>query len=106
MVPVDYTYQSKKKYQEPFHLLVQEQLCQFPIQLSPLGHVGLPATICIYVVGLLPVNLNILFYFGPLKIMVVTPNYLCFDCITLKKWRYEDINVTECIVYMFRAMTL
>ena len=23
MVPVDYSYQSKKKYQEPFHLLVQ-----------------------------------------------------------------------------------
>ena len=30
MVPVDYSYQSKKKYQEPFLLLVQ--LCQFPIR--------------------------------------------------------------------------
>ena len=31
MVPVDYSYESKKKYQEPFLLLVQQQLCQFPI---------------------------------------------------------------------------
>ena len=28
---------------------------------SPPGHPGLPATTCVYVVGLLPVELNILF---------------------------------------------
>ena len=37
------------------------------------------------------------FYLGPLKIngsiVVVTPNYLCFDCIILEK-NYEDINTT------------
>ena len=31
MVPADYTYQSKKNYQEPFLLLVQLWLWQFPI---------------------------------------------------------------------------
>ena len=39
MIPVDYSYQSKKKYQEPFLLLAQSQLCQFPIrQTSNLVH--------------------------------------------------------------------
>ena len=44
------------------------RMYQFPIQLSPPGHAGFPATICIYVVGLLPVELNVLFYFGPPEI--------------------------------------
>ena len=44
------------------------RMYQFPIQLSPPGQAGFPATICIYVVGLLPVELYVLFYFGPPKI--------------------------------------
>ena len=52
---------------------------------SPPGHPGLPATTCIYVVGLLPVELNFILVLQ--REIVVTPNYLCFDCIILKKWK-------------------
>ena len=62
MVLVDYSYQSKKKYQDLFIYLSRNSFASF-LYSSPPGHVGLPATICIYVVGLLPVNLNILFLF-------------------------------------------
>ena len=31
MVPVDCSYQSEKKHQEPVLLLVQQQFCQIPI---------------------------------------------------------------------------
>ena len=51
LVPVDYSCQSKKKYQEPFILLVQLQLCQFPnsfasflLQTSNLLHSSLHLT--------------------------------------------------------------
>ena len=51
LVPVDYSCQSKKKYQEPFLLLVQLQLCQFPnsfasflLQTSNLLHSSLHLT--------------------------------------------------------------
>ena len=72
MVLVDYSCQSKKKYQEPYHLLVQQQLAlpvsYTALSTSPPGHAGLLATTCIYVVSLLPAEPNLLFYFGPPKI--------------------------------------
>ena len=71
MVPVDYSYQSKKKYPGTFSFTCpvtalpvsyrrRLTLCT-ALSTSPPGHPGLPATTCIYVVGLLPVELNFLF---------------------------------------------
>ena len=59
MVPVDYSYQSKQKYQEPFLFLSNNSLASFLSQMSNLvhssGHPGLPATTCICRVSLLPI---------------------------------------------------
>ena len=73
MVPIDYSYQSKKKKKKKrnvrnlFFYLSSNSFASFPSQTSNLvhsslaGHPGLPATTCIYLVGLLPVELNVLF---------------------------------------------
>ena len=99
-VLVDYSCQSKKKYQEPFHLLVQQQLAlpvsYTALSTSPPGHAGLLATICIYVVGLLPVELNLLFYFGPPKINGNNSKLALLWSHNPEKVEknYEDINIT------------
>ena len=78
MVPIDYSYQPKKEYQEPslFTCPVTAlsvfnrrrlTLCT-ALSTSPPGHPGSPAATCIYIFGLLPIELSILFYFGPPKI--------------------------------------
>ena len=64
---------------------------------SPLSHPGLPATTCIYVVGLLPVELNVLFILVLRRQMVVTPNYIFFDCIILRRRKKEEENNYEVI---------
>ena len=54
----------------PVSYLRRLTLCT-TLSTSPPGHPGLPAMTCIYVVGLLPVELNLFhfnFYFGPPKI--------------------------------------
>ena len=66
MVPVDYSYQSKKKVSGAFSFtspVTALPVSYTGLSTSPPGHAGLPATICIYVVGLLPVELNVLFLF-------------------------------------------
>ena len=71
MVPVDYSYQSKKEVSGTFSFTClvtalpgfnrgRLTLCT-ALSISPPGHPGLPATTCNYVVGLLPVELNVIF---------------------------------------------
>ena len=76
MVPVGYSYQTKKEVSGTFSftcpltaLPVAYRRCLTlctAVSTSPPGHPGLPATTCIYVVGLLSVKLKkkIFFFFG------------------------------------------
>ena len=63
---------------------------------SPPGHPGLPATTCIYVVGLLPVELNVFKNFGPPKINGSNSklSLLCLHNLEKIEKNYEDINTT------------
>ena len=102
MVPVDYSYQSKKQVSGTFSFACpvtalpvsyrrRLTLCT-ALSTSPPGHPCLPAATCMYVVGLLPTELNVLFVFVLRRQMAITPNYHCLDCISLRKTREKQTN--------------
>jgi len=51
---------------------------------SPPGHPGLPATTCIYVVGLLPVELNVLF--------ILVLSFLCPRSLNIPQKNYPTLR--------------
>ena len=63
---------------------------------SPPGHPGLPAATCIYIVGLLPVKLNVPFDFGPPKINGSNSklSLLWLHNLERTEKNYENINTT------------